>query len=122
MSGNASLAGSPTASPSTWPSSPPRLTFSHAEGFSLSSASALRCLEELLGLRWQDVDLHASVLQVRQTCQWLPGQGFIFRQPKSRRSARSVALSRATVDTLRQHRVRQIEERLAAGFRTGRRG
>jgi integrase len=73
-------------------------------------------LGELLGLRWQDVDLDARALQVRQTCQWLPRKGFIFRQPKSHRSARSVALSRATVDTLRQHRVRQIEERLATGL------
>ena len=73
-------------------------------------------LGELLGLRWQDVDLDAGALHVRQTCQWLPRQGFIFRQPKSHRSARSMALSRATVDTLRQHRVRQIKERLAAGL------
>lgn len=73
-------------------------------------------LGELLGLRWQDVDLDSSALQVRQTCQWLPRQGFIFRQPKSHRSTRSVALSRATVDTLRRHRLKQIEERLAAGL------
>jgi integrase len=70
---------------------------------------------ELLGLRWQDVDLEASVLHVRQTCQWLSGEGFIFRQPKTYRGTRPVALSRATVERLRQHRRRQLEERLAAG-------
>ena len=73
-------------------------------------------LGELLGLRWQDVDLKAGLLQVRQTCQWLPRQGFIFRQPKSYRSARSVALLNVTVAVLRQHRIRQIEHRLTCGL------
>ena len=70
---------------------------------------------ELLGLRWQDVDFDNSVLCVQQTCQWLSGMGFIFRQPKSYRSVRPVALSPDTVERLRQCRVRQLEERLAAG-------
>lgn len=70
---------------------------------------------ELLGLRWQDVDLKGGVLRIRQTCQWLPRQGFITRQPKTYRSARPVALSPASVERLRQHRVKQLEERLAAG-------
>jgi integrase len=70
---------------------------------------------ELLGLRWQDVDLQGGALQVRQTCQWLPRQGFIFRQPKSHRSVRPVALSPAAVARLRQHRSGQLEERLAVG-------
>ena len=73
-------------------------------------------LGELLGLRWQDLDLDSGSLHVRQTCQWLPRQGFIFRQPKSHRSTRSVALSPATVERLRQHRVEQIEQRLASGM------
>jgi integrase len=70
---------------------------------------------ELLGLRWQDVDLGASVLHVQQTAQWLPRQGFIFRQPKTAKSRRAVALSPETVRRLRQHRQRQLEERLSLG-------
>lgn len=70
---------------------------------------------ELLGLRWQDVKLDASVLHVQQTCQWLPGQGFVFRQPKTSRSRRAVDLSPDTVKRLRQHRHRQLEERLLLG-------
>jgi integrase len=72
-------------------------------------------LGELLGLRWHDVDLDTGVLSVRQTCHWLPREGYLFRQPKSIRSVRPVALSPAAVDRLRQHRVKQVEERLAAG-------
>lgn len=53
---------------------------------------------------------------VRLTCQWLPRQGFIFRQPKSFRSTRPVALSITTAERLRLHRLQQIEERLAAGL------
>jgi len=70
---------------------------------------------ELLGLRWQDVNLEADVLCVRQTCQWLPREGFVFRQPKTHRGTRPVALSRATVERLRQHRLKQLEERLGVG-------
>ena len=70
---------------------------------------------ELLGLRWEDVDLEAGVLYVRQTCQWLPGKGFIFGQPKTHRSTRPVALSPDTVRRLRAHRQHQLQERLALG-------
>lgn len=70
---------------------------------------------ELLGLRWQHVNLESAVLQVRQTCQWLPREGFIFRQPKTYRSARPVALSPASVERLHRHRVQQLQERLAVG-------
>src|SRR6266496_886883 len=70
---------------------------------------------ELFGLRWLDVDLDNGVLRVQQTCQWLSGEGFIFRQPKSHRSTRPVALSPDTVEILRGRRVSYLEERLAAG-------
>ncbi len=70
---------------------------------------------ELLGLRWRDVDLDAGRISVRQTCQWLPKRGFIFRQPKTYRSARPVSVADGVVERLRQQRMRQAEERLAAG-------
>jgi integrase len=64
---------------------------------------------EILGLRWQDVDLDAGVLRVQQTVQWLPRQGFIFRQPKTGKSRRAVALSPDTVRSLRQHRSQRLK-------------
>ncbi len=70
---------------------------------------------EILGLRWTDVDLDARVLHIQQTCQWLPRQGFIFRQPKTATSRRSIALSSETVRDLRRHRQAQLEERLLLG-------
>jgi integrase len=77
-------------------------------------ATGLR-LGELTGLRWQDIDLAGGVLSVRQTCQWLSREGFLYRQPKSYRSARPVALSPSTINRLRQHRRAQLEERLSVG-------
>jgi integrase len=71
---------------------------------------------ELLRLRWQDVDFeNAAALRVQQTCQWLLREGFIFRQPKSHRSTRPVAVSPATIGRLQQHRIKQLEERVLAG-------
>jgi len=77
-------------------------------------ATGLR-LGELTGLRWRDIDLANGVLSVRQTCQWLSREGFLYRQPKSHRSARPVALSPSTADRLRRHRRAQLEERLSVG-------
>lgn len=70
---------------------------------------------DLLGLRWKEVDLDASVLSVGQTCQWLTGKGFTFGEPKSRKSLQAVTLPGSAVEALRHHRATQLEERLAAG-------
>lgn len=70
---------------------------------------------ELLGLRWMGVDFEHGSISVRQTCQWLPKQGFIFRQPKTHRSARPVSVASRVVERLRQQRIKKAEERLAAG-------
>jgi integrase len=70
---------------------------------------------ELMGLRWQDVDVEAGRLYVRQTLQWLSGGRYQFQPPKTHRSARPVALSPATTERLRRHRKDQIEHRLLLG-------
>ena len=70
---------------------------------------------ELLGLRWADVDLEAGALHIQQTAQRIAGQGIVFRQPKTRLSRRSIALSVDAVAMLRAHRRRQAEARLLAG-------
>ena len=81
--------------------------------YRLAIASGLR-QGELLGLRWQDTDLEGSTLAVRHTLQ----QGTrTLAEPKTERSRRTIALDAGTVETLRRHRRRQLEERLAAGDR-----
>ena len=65
---------------------------------------------ELLGLRWEDIDLNAGTLQVRRTLQrgeMLP--------PKTPRSRRSVQLSQRAVFALSGHRDRQVAEKAERG-------
>jgi integrase len=77
---------------------------------------------ELLGLRWQDVDLDTGVLHVRQILERVTapqGTGrktmLAFLEPKTDSSRRTIALPGECVTALRQHRVRQAEERLRLG-------
>ena len=71
---------------------------------------------EALGLRWQDVDLEAGVLSVRQTLE-RAGSEPRFGEPKTARSRRTINLPGVVAAALRRHRTRQLEERLAAGAR-----
>lgn len=68
---------------------------------------------EVVGLRWDDVDLDGLRLQVRQSVT-TTGNRIVTDAPKTRRSRRSIALDDDTVDVLRAHRLRQADERLAA--------
>jgi integrase len=69
---------------------------------------------ELLGLRWRDVDLDGAVLAVRQQVYRLAGE-WVFSEPKTTKGRRTISLSAMAVEALRQHRVRQAEERLRVG-------
>jgi integrase len=69
---------------------------------------------ELAGLRWADLDLDAHRLRVAVTRLAVDNK-VVDGTPKSRASGRSIALDPATVVALRAHRLRQTEERLAAG-------
>jgi integrase len=69
---------------------------------------------ELLAVRWSDVDLEAARLEVRRALVLVAGEP-IFTEPKTKRGRRSVPLSPETVAALREHRIRQVEERLASG-------
>ena len=82
--------------------------------FSVGVAVGLR-RGELLGLRWQDVDLESGLLKVRETVQRIHGLGLVVGPPKSARSRRSVPLPELCKNTLREHRQRQLEERLSLG-------
>lgn len=70
---------------------------------------------EALGLRWEDVDLDAGTLSVRFQIQRVKGEGLQLVELKTTSSRRSIELPETVVKALRCHRVRQLEERLAAG-------
>src|SRR5664279_1435961 len=69
---------------------------------------------EVLGLRWQDVDLPGRTLFVRQTVQRIGGE-LRFVPPKTHRSTRSMPLSELTIAAFTTQRVRQAEDRLLVG-------
>jgi integrase len=73
---------------------------------------------ELLGLKWDDVDLDTGVprVRVRRTLTRTGGgKGLALGEPKTKASRRTVRLTPGAVDALRRHRARQAEERLKVG-------
>ncbi len=69
---------------------------------------------ELLGLRSADIDFSAGTLTVRQALQRMGGR-LALVQPKTALSRRTVPVPQATLAALRTRRLRQDEERPAAG-------
>lgn len=67
---------------------------------------------ELLGLRWEDVNLRAATLTVRHSLTRLPGRGksmrYVLDTPKSETSRRTVPLLPVVVEALEAERVRQM--------------
>jgi integrase len=71
---------------------------------------------ELLALKWQDVDLSevAGTVQVRRTLTKNGGR-LLLGEPKTAKGRRKIKLTARATATLRAHRKRQAEERLATG-------
>lgn len=82
---------------------------------------------ELLGLKWEDLDLERGVLQVRHQLQWVRAEGeerkgkkraepkWVLTEPKSAKSRRVVSLPAVAVAVLKKHKAAQAEERLRMG-------
>ncbi|HMG26412.1 MAG TPA: site-specific integrase [Acidimicrobiia bacterium] len=69
---------------------------------------------EALGLRWSDLDLDEGRLSVRQALAYV-GTRPVLDEPKTQQSRRLVMLESETIEALKAHRARQLEERLAIG-------
>jgi integrase len=72
---------------------------------------------EVLGLRWEDVDLEQREVHVRRAVQRMKGQGIQAIELKTEMSRRNLALPDLVADVLAQHRERQQVERVEAGPR-----
>ena len=66
---------------------------------------------ELLGLRWEDVDLERGTLRVGRSLVREEGRHTV-GETKTRRGRRQVNLTPRTVNALKAHRKRQLEERM----------
>ncbi len=83
--------------------------------YSVALALGLR-QGEALALRWADVDFGNATIRVQAALQRIDGKLQLV-EPKTAQSRRTINLP-ATVETaLREHRVRQLEDRLASGGR-----
>jgi integrase len=71
---------------------------------------------EVAGLRWADVDLDAGRVSPRRP-RVVVNHQVLVSEPKTAKGRRSIALDPATVAALREHRRRQLEDRLAIGPR-----
>jgi integrase len=72
---------------------------------------------EVLGLRWSDVDLDRQSLTVGAALQRVSGKGLVLVEPKTETSRRKITLPGYCLGVLREHRVRQLRDRLLAGSR-----
>ncbi|HZU66233.1 MAG TPA: site-specific integrase [Ktedonobacteraceae bacterium] len=72
---------------------------------------------ELLALQWKDIDWKNGSLQVRRSVNRYAGQGFKVSEPKTKQSRRKITLPSFVLEVLKEHRTRQLEERLQVGSR-----
>ena len=88
--------------------------------FSLALATGLR-RGEILGLKWQDINFSTGKLQVRRILSRVPTKTenrehvYVEAEPKTQKSRRNVVVASFVLDSLREHRVHQLEAKLKAG-------
>lgn len=81
--------------------------------FLLALGSGLR-RGELLGLKWENVDLEKGNIKVEVNLVRVNGE-LTLQEPKTKQSKRVIPLPSTIIAELKAHRKRQLEERLAAG-------
>jgi integrase len=79
----------------------------------LTLTSACR-LGELLGLRWSAVDLERGEMQITSALKDVGGQKWLGR-PKTAYTRRTIPLTPLAIQSLKRHKVKQAEEKLASG-------
>src|SRR6266567_3535724 len=70
---------------------------------------------EMLALRWADIDFEGKSLHVRRTVDFIARYGYVENEPKTARGKRKILLPPFVIEMLKQHRVRQLEQRLKVG-------
>jgi integrase len=80
---------------------------------SLALATGMR-RGELLALQWPDIDLSAATLRVERSLEETKA-GLRIKPPKTKRGRRNLTLAPDAVAMLREHKIEQMELRLALG-------
>lgn len=86
----------------------------HTALYALTLALGLR-LGEVTGLHWKDVDLTAGTIKICGALQRIYGEGLKIVETKSAQSNRTLSLPTQILNRLKDHRIRQLQYRLAAG-------
>jgi integrase len=94
-------------------------------GAAIATAIGSGCRRgELLALRWSDVDLDQGTLRVARSLERVTVRTakrvryeLRFKEPKTKRSRRTIALPAFAIDRLRRHRLEQAERFFSAGTR-----
>jgi integrase len=71
---------------------------------------------EMLALRWRDVDLDAGRATIEQALEQCNGKAIAIKGPKTEAGRRTISLPANLVAELRAHRKAQAEQRLALGL------
>jgi integrase len=71
---------------------------------------------EILALTWGNIDLDHKVLRIRRSLEETRSGGIRFKEPKSKAGRRDVTMPDVVVDTLRKHRIAQLELRAKLGL------
>jgi integrase len=103
----------------TWSAGEVGVFLQHVRGHRLAAAFIVLATTgmrrgECLGLRWKDLDLEASRISIVQTVIAVNHEVRI-GSPKTAKGRRTVALDAGTIAALREHRQRQVAERLLIG-------
>jgi len=80
----------------------------------LAVASGMR-RGEICGLTWGAVDLDAATARIESSLEETAA-GLRVKPPKTRHGLRTISLPKSTVETLREHQRRQLEQRLLLGL------
>ncbi|TDW02176.1 tyrosine-type recombinase/integrase [Pseudobacillus badius] len=62
---------------------------------------------EVLGLKWDDIDLANKKIHIKRSLSYVSGEGIIFKEPKTQKSKRQISISKYVVDVLEQHKLKQ---------------
>src|SRR5262245_62692341 len=81
----------------------------------LALATGMR-RNEMLGLRWRDVDLDVGRLTIEQSLEETAAYGIRVKGPKTKHGRRTISLPVHLVTELRQHWREQQEQRLRIGL------
>lgn len=70
---------------------------------------------EILELKWESINFDTKVLAVVQQLQYIVGEGYIFREPKSTKSKRQIPLTNGMVTLLKEIKKEQAQNKLLLG-------